>query len=137
MKKLSGAVSHPLVVEEPLVLTGTALRGALVCDGGSLDLRGAVADKLTIEPGGYVLLSGTCTGSIVVHSGALLEISGTVTGQISRNDGEVWAMVGATIGGRMVGSGGFFVEPDPSAPRAVNPPRFRIAGQGPLVDVVA
>ncbi|MBF4577085.1 hypothetical protein [Frondihabitans sp. VKM Ac-2883] len=137
MKKVSGAVSHPLVVEEPLVLTGTALRGALVCDGGSLDLRGAVADKLTIEPGGYVLLSGTCTGSIVVHPGALLEISGTVTGEITRNDGEVWAMAGATIGGRMVGSGGFFVAAVPEAAPVLDPPRFRIAGQGPLVDVVA
>lgn len=136
MKKLSGAVSHPLVVEEPLVLTGTALRGALVCDGGSLDLRGAVAERLTIEPGGYVLLSGTCTGAIVVHPGALLEISGTVTGEITRNDGEVWVMAGSTIGGRMVGSGGFFVAPDPQAEPVVDAPRFRLAGQGQLVDIV-
>ncbi|BDZ48206.1 hypothetical protein GCM10025867_04470 [Frondihabitans sucicola] len=136
MKKLSGALSHPLVVEEPTVLTGTAQRGVVVCEGGSLDLRGVVADRLTIEPGGYVLLSGTCTARISVHEGGLLEIAGTLDGSVSTNDGEIWAMAGSVIHGRALSSAGFFVPPSPETTVVTESPRFRLTGTGELLDIV-
>lgn len=137
MKKLSGALSHALVVEEPIVLTGTALRGAIVCEGGSLDLRGAVAERLTIEPGGYVLLSGSCPAAITIHEGGLLEIAGTLEGRVVRNDGEIWAMSGSTIHGRALSSAGFFIPPDPEHQVVIDSPRFRLTGTGDLLDVVS
>lgn len=137
MKKLSGALSHPLVVEEPLVLTGSALRGIVVCEGGSLDLRGSVADRLTIEPGGYVLLSGSCPASISIHEGGLLEIAGTLEGEVVRNDGEIWAMSGSTIHGRDLSSAGFFIPRDPDRQVVIDSPRFRLRGTGALLDVVS
>ncbi|GAA4267326.1 hypothetical protein [Frondihabitans peucedani] len=137
MKKLTGVLSHALVVEEPVVLTGTALRGAVVCEGGSLDLRGSVAERLTIEPGGYVLLSGSCPGAITIHEGGLLEIAGTLEGRVVRNDGEIWAMTGSTIHGRALSSGGFFIPPDPEHAVVIDSPRFRLTGTGDLLDVVS
>src|SRR4051812_14061606 len=127
MKKVSGTLSHPLTVEEPLVLTGTAARGAIVCEGGSLDVRGAVADRLTIEPGGYVLLSGTCAGQVTIHAGGLLEIAGTLSGRVARCDGEVWAMAGSTVQGRLLSALGVFTDPDPEAVVAADAPRFRLS----------
>jgi hypothetical protein len=137
MKKLSGALSHPLVVEEPTVLTGTALRGIVVCEGGSLDLRGSVADRLTIEPGGYVLLSGSCPASVSIHEGALLEIAGELGGEVVRNEGEIWAMAGSTIHGRALSSAGFFVPPSPETTVVTESPRFRLTGTGDLLDIVS
>jgi hypothetical protein len=137
MKKLSGALSHAVIIEEPTVLTGIAHRGVLVCEGGSLDLRGVVADRLTIEPGGYVLLSGTCEASISVHEGALLEISGTLEGAVEKNEGEVWAMAGSVIHGRALSSAGFFVAPSPETTVVSESPRFRLTGTGDLLDIVS
>lgn len=137
MKKLTGALSHPLIVEEPIVLTGSALRGVVVCEGGSLDLRGSVADRLTIEPGGYVLLSGTCPAAISIHEGALLEIAGNLEGEVARNDGEIWAMSGSTIHGRALSSAGFFVPLDPEGQTVVESPRYRLTGTGKLLSIVS
>jgi len=136
MKKLSGALSHPLTVEEPTVLTGVAQHGVLVCEGGSLDLRGVVADRLTIEPGGYVLLSGRCEASVSIHEGGLLEIAGTLVGPVTRNEGEVWAMAGSVIHGRALSSAGFFVVPSSESLVVADAPRFRLTGTGDLLDVL-
>ncbi|ROQ39955.1 hypothetical protein EDF46_1590 [Frondihabitans sp. PhB188] len=136
MKKVSGTISHPLTVEEPIVLTGVAPRGALVCEGGSLDLRGVVGDRLTIEPGGYVLLSGTCDATVTIHSGGLLEVAGTLNGRIARNDGEVWAMVGSTIQGRLLTALGLLGPLDPEATVEAGAPRFRLTSVGGLLEVV-
>lgn len=135
MKKLTGVVTQPLTIDEPVVLTGTAPRGILVCDGGSLDLRGGVDDRLTIEPGGYVLLSGTCQATVSIHAGGLLEVAGTLSGAISRNDGELWAMAGSTIQGKTLSSAGVFVERDVDATVGDDGPRFRLTGTGELLGV--
>jgi hypothetical protein len=137
MKKLSGALSHPVIVEEPVILTGAALRGVVVCEGGSLDLRGSVADRLTIEPGGYVLLSGTCHAAISIHEGGLLEIAGTLDGEVVRNDGEVWAMSGSTIHGLLLSSAGLLVPRDPASGTVIDSPRFRLTGVGASLEIAS
>jgi hypothetical protein len=136
MKKLSGALAHPLTIEEPTVLTGVAQHGVVVCEGGSLDLRGVVADRLTIEPGGYVLLSGRCEASVSIHEGGLLEIAGTLVGPVTRNEGEIWAMAGSSIHGRALSSAGFFVPPSADTVVVADAPRFRLEGTGDQLEVV-
>ena len=104
---------------------------------GARHLRGAVAERLTIEPGGYVLLSGSCPAAITIHEGGLLEIAGTLEGRVVRNDGEIWAMSGSTIHGRALSSAGFFIPPDPEHQVVIDSPRFRLTGTGDLLDTFA
>ncbi|AMM19198.1 hypothetical protein AX769_02440 [Frondihabitans sp. PAMC 28766] len=137
MKKLTGVVGQALTVDEPVVLTGTAPHGIVVCDGGSLDLRGGVDDKLTIEPGGYVLLSGTCQAQVSIHAGGLLEVAGVLSGTISRNDGELWAMAGSCVQGRTLSAAGYFVDRDIDATPQEDGPRFRLTGTGEQLSVVS
>ena len=135
MKKLSGVVTAPLTVDESVVLTGAAPHGIIVCDGGSLDLRGAVDDRLTIEPGGYVLLSGACHASISIHEGGLLEVAGTLDGAIVRNDGVIWAMSGSCVQGKTLSAAGYFVVFDADATPQEDGPRFRLTGTGEALSV--
>lgn len=137
MKKLTGVVSQPLTIDEPVVLTGSAPHGIVVCDGGSLDLRGAVDDRLTIEPGGYVLLSGSCQAAVSIHDGGLLEVAGILVGSVARNDGELWAMSGSCIHGKTLSAAGFFVEHDLDATPQEDGPRFRLSGTGDRLSIVA
>ncbi|RKR76118.1 hypothetical protein [Frondihabitans australicus] len=130
MKKLTGVMAQALTIDEPVVLTGTAPHGILVCDGGSLDLRGGVDDRLTIEPGGYVLLSGSCQATVSIHEGGLLEVAGTLSGAVSRNDGELWAMSGSCIHGRTLSAAGFFIDLEADATPQEDAPRFRLTGTG-------
>jgi hypothetical protein len=130
MKKLTGVVSQALTIDEPVVLTGTAPHGILVCNGGSLDLRGGVDDRLTIEPGGHVLLSGSCQATVSIHEGGRLEVAGTLSGAVSRNDGELWALSGSTIHGRTLSAAGFFIDLEPDATPQEDGPRYRLTGTG-------
>lgn len=132
MKKYTGVVKAPVIVDSDIHISGVAEGGAVVEEMGSLHISGIISGPLTVNGDGHVTLSGVASGSLSLNPGSTLDVSGVFSGPVLMNEGTFLAAVGSVIHGQRVTAAGTFDTSVATWSVVIDAttPRFRVTGIG-------